>query len=162
MVVASPFALKRAEILFAPSIFGISSAANMLLVVPPDAVIVIGVTRIVAAAIEQNNDENGILWTDSIAPFDIAIAPINMQKSAEVRDAAIKMHDELTAAGYEVLLYDEKDRLGAILANLDLIGIPHRIVIGDRGLKEGKVEYKNRSQADSIELGVDEVLSHIQ
>ena len=122
----------------------------------------IGVTRIVAAAIEQNNDENGILWTDSIAPFDIAIAPINMQKSDEVKATAIKMHDELTAAGYEVLLYDEKGRLGAILADLDLIGIPHRIVIGDRGLKEGKVEYKHRSQADSIELAVDSVLSHIQ
>lgn len=122
----------------------------------------IGVTRIVAAAIEQNNDENGILWPESIAPFDIAIAPINFQKSDDVREAAIKLHDELTAAGYEVLLYDEKGRLGAILADLDLIGIPHRIVVGDRGLKEGKVEYKHRAQSDSVDVAVDDVLAQIQ
>ncbi len=102
----------------------------------------IGITRIVASAIEQNHDDNGIIWSDALAPFDIAIAPINMQKSEEVRNAAIKLHDELTAAGLDVLLYDEKARLGGMLADLDLIGIPHRVVIGDRGLKENKVEYK--------------------
>ena len=122
----------------------------------------IGVTRIVAAAIEQNNDDNGILWPDSIAPFDVAIAPINFQKSDDVKQAATKLHDELTEAGYDVLLYDEKGRLGAILADLDLIGIPHRIVIGDRGLKEGKVEYKHRSQQDSMDITVDDVLSQLQ
>ena len=122
----------------------------------------IGVTRIVAAAIEQNNDENGIRWPTSISPFDVAIAPINFQKSDDVKQAAIKLHDELTAAGYEVLLYDEKGRLGSILADLDLIGIPHRIVIGDRGLKEGKVEYKHGSKEDSIDISVDDVVSHIQ
>ncbi len=118
----------------------------------------IGVTRIVAAAIEQNHDDNGIIWPANLAPFDIAIAPINMQKSEEVRNAAIKLHDELTAAGLDVLLYDEKARLGGMLADLDLIGIPHRIVIGDRGLKENKVEYKKRDAEESQDIAVDEIV----
>lgn len=122
----------------------------------------IGVTRIVAAAIEQGNDENGIIWPDSIAPFDVAIAPINFQKSDEVNHAAIKLHDELTKAGFDVLLYDQKGRLGAMLADLDLIGIPHRLVVGERGLKEGKVEYKHRTKSESIDIPFDDVLSHIQ
>jgi len=117
----------------------------------------IGVTRIVAAAIEQNHDENGIIWPASLAPFDIAIAPINMQKSDEVRNAAIKLYDELTAAGLDVLLYDEKARLGGMLADLDLIGIPHRVVIGDRGLKENKMEYKKRDAEESQDIAIDEI-----
>ena len=121
----------------------------------------IGITRIVASAIEQNNDENGIIWTKNLAPFDVAIAPINMQKSEEVRDAAIKLHDELTAAGLDVLLYDEKARLGGMLADLDLIGIPHRVVIGDRGLKENKVEYKSRSQEESQDIALNEILTFL-
>ena len=121
----------------------------------------IGVTRIVASAIEQNHDDNGIIWPASIAPFDVAIAPINMQKSEDVSDTAIKLHDELTAAGLDVLLYDEKARLGGILADLDLIGIPHRIVIGDRGLKENKVEYKKRDAEDSQDVAVDDIVAMI-
>ncbi len=121
----------------------------------------IGITRIVASAIEQNNDDNGIIWTKSLAPFDVAIAPVNMQKSEEVRDAAIKLHDELTAAGLDVLLYDEKARLGGMLADLDLIGIPHRVVIGDRGLKEDKVEYKSRSQKESKDIALDEIVTFL-
>ena len=117
----------------------------------------IGVTRIVAAAIEQNHDDNGIIWPQSLAPFDVAIAPINMQKSEEVSETAIKLHDELTAAGLDVLLYDEKARLGGMLADLDLIGIPHRVVIGDRGLKENKVEYKKRDAEESQDIAVDEI-----
>jgi prolyl-tRNA synthetase len=117
----------------------------------------IGVTRIVAAAIEQNHDDNGIIWPASLAPFDVAIAPINMQKSDEVRDAASKLYDELTAAGLDVLLYDEKARLGGMLADLDLIGIPHRVVIGDRGLKDNKVEYKKRGAEESQDIAVDEI-----
>ena len=118
----------------------------------------IGITRIVAAAIEQNHDDNGIIWPQSLAPFDVAIAPINMQKSDDVRNTAIKLHDELTAAGLEVLLYDEKARLGGMLADLDLIGIPHRIVIGDRGLKENKVEYKKRDAEESQDIAVDAIV----
>ncbi len=121
----------------------------------------IGITRIVAAAIEQSNDENGIIWSKGLAPFDVAIAPINMQKSEEVRDAAIKLHDELTAAGLDVLLYDEKARLGGMLADLDLIGIPHRVVIGDRGLKENKVEYKSRSEAESQDIALSEIVGFL-
>ena len=121
----------------------------------------IGITRIVAAAIEQNHDDNGIIWPDSIAPFDVAIAPINMQKSEDVSNTAIKLHDEFTAAGLDVLLYDEKSRLGAMLADLDLIGIPHRIVIGDRGLKENKVEYKKRDAEESQDIAADEIVNFL-
>ena len=121
----------------------------------------IGVTRIVAAAIEQNHDDNGIIWPDNIAPFDVAIAPINFQKSEEVREAAIKLHDELSEAGFEVLLYDEKTRLGAMLADLDLIGIPHRVVIGDRGLADGTVEYKARTDEESQNVPTAEILSQL-
>ncbi len=121
----------------------------------------IGVTRIVASAIEQNHDENGIIWPASLAPFDVAIAPINMQKSEEVRSAAIKLHDELTAAGLDVLLYDEKARLGGMLADLDLIGIPHRVVIGDRGLKENKVEYKKRDADESQDIAVNDIVGFL-
>jgi len=117
----------------------------------------IGVTRIVASAIEQNHDENGIIWPAALAPFDVAIAPINMQKSEDVRNAAIKLHDDLSAAGLDVLLYDEKARLGGMLADLDLIGIPHRVVIGDRGLKENKVEYKKRDAEESQDIAVDKI-----
>ncbi len=122
----------------------------------------IGVTRIVAAAIEQNHDEHGIIWPASLAPFDVAIAPINMQNSEAVREAAIKLHDELTAAGLEVLLYDQKARLGAMLNDIDLIGIPHRVVIGDRGLKDGKVEYKARAASDSEDIAVAEIAGYIK
>ena len=121
----------------------------------------IGVTRIVAAAIEQNHDDNGIIWPNSIAPFDVAIAPINFQKSEEVREVAIKLHDELSEAGFEVLLYDEKARLGAMLADLDLIGIPHRVVIGDRGLADGTVEYKARTDEESQNVPTAEILSQL-
>ncbi len=121
----------------------------------------IGVTRIVASAIEQNHDENGIIWPAALAPFDVAIAPINMQKSEEVRSTAIKLHDELTAAGLDVLLYDEKARLGGMLADLDLIGVPHRVVIGDRGLKENKVEYKKRDAEESQDVAVDEIVGFL-
>ncbi len=121
----------------------------------------IGVTRIVASAIEQNHDDNGIIWPTALAPFDVAIAPINMQKSEDVRNAAIKLHDELSAAGLDVLLYDEKARLGGMLADLDLIGIPHRVVIGDRGLKENKVEYKKRDAEESQDVAVDEIVDFL-
>jgi len=121
----------------------------------------IGVSRIVAAAIEQNHDDNGIIWPPSLAPFDVAIAPINMQKSDDVRNTAIKLHDELSTAGLDVLLYDEKARLGGMLADLDLIGIPHRIVIGDRGLKENQVEYKKRDVEESQNIAVDKIVDFI-
>ena len=119
----------------------------------------IGVTRIVAAAIEQNHDDNGIIWPDNIAPFTVAIAPINFQNSDSVREAAVQIHDELSAAGIEVLLYDQKARLGAMLADLDLIGIPHRVVIGERGLADGNVEYKARAAEKGKDVPLTEVVS---
>lgn len=122
----------------------------------------IGVSRVVASAIEQNYDDNGIIWPDSIAPFDIAIAPINLQKSEALQQACEKLYDELIAAGYDVLFYDDKARLGAMLADLELIGIPHRLVIGDRGLEAGMIEYKGRRDDDKQEIALDAVLDFIQ
>ena len=106
----------------------------------------VGVSRIVAAAIEQNHDERGIIWPQPIAPFRIAIAPIGYAKSADVRVLADRLHDELTAAGIDVLLDDRDERPGVMFADLELIGIPHRITIGDRGLKQGQVEYQSRRE----------------
>jgi prolyl-tRNA synthetase len=122
----------------------------------------IGVTRIVAAAIEQNHDDNGIIWPDNIAPFTVALAPINFQNSDSVRAAAVQIHDELSAAGIQVLLYDQKARLGAMLADLDLIGIPHRVVIGERGLADGNVEYKARAAEKGKDVSVDEIVSMLK
>ncbi len=114
----------------------------------------IGVSRIVAAAIEQNFDERGISVPVGMAPFQIAIAPIGIKKSEAVRNAAEQLYAELTAAGIEVLMDDRDERPGVMFADLELIGIPHRIVIGDRGLKEGNVEYQGRkdTQAQSVAL----------
>jgi prolyl-tRNA synthetase len=105
----------------------------------------IGVTRVVAAAIEQNNDERGIVWPEPIAPFNVSLIPINLQKSARVREAAERLYVELQAAGFEVL-YDDRDaRPGVKFADDELFGIPHRIVVGDKGLERGMLEYKPRS-----------------
>ena len=118
----------------------------------------IGVSRIVAAAIEQNNDANGIIWPDSIAPFQIAIVPINMHKSETVKHACETLYDKLSSAGYEVLFMDEpKARLGGMLADIELIGIPHRIVIGDRGLEGGTVEYRNRRESENQHILIAEL-----
>ena len=115
----------------------------------------IGITRIVAAAIEQNNDERGIIWTNAMAPFQAVIVPMNYKKSEAVREAADKIYAELTAAGVDVLLDDRDERAGVLLADSELLGIPHRIAIGDRGLKEGKVEYTERRSGETelVEAG---------
>jgi prolyl-tRNA synthetase len=115
----------------------------------------IGVSRIVAAAIEQNHDERGIIWPQPLAPFQIAIAPIGYRKSAEVKALADRLHDELTAAGIDVLLDDRNERAGVMFADLELIGVPHRITIGERGLKQGQVEYQARREgkAQMVEVG---------
>jgi len=114
----------------------------------------IGVSRIVAAAIEQNNDARGILWPLPIAPFQVAIAPIGWGKNPEVRAQAEKLHDELAAAGIDVLLDDRDERPGVMFADLELIGVPHRINVGERSLKQGQVEYQARTEdrPKSIEL----------
>ncbi len=112
----------------------------------------IGVTRFVAAAIEQNHDDRGIVWPEPIAPFQVVLVPINLQKSPRVKEASESLYDELRARGIEVL-YDDRDaRPGVKFADCDLIGIPHRIVIGERALDEGQVEYKHRRQEESGRL----------
>ena len=122
----------------------------------------IGVSRIVAAAIEQNFDERGIALPAGMAPFQVAIAPIGIKKSEAVRNAAEQLYAELTAAGIEVLLDDRDERPGVMFADLELIGIPHRIVIGDRGLKEGKVEYQGRKDEAAQAVPLQEVAKLVQ
>ncbi len=104
----------------------------------------IGISRIVAAAIEQHHDDKGIVWPEAIAPFQVALLPLNMHKSLRLRGAVEKLYDELSAAGLEVLLDDRKERPGVMFAETDLIGIPHRLVLGERGLDAGTIEYKHR------------------
>ena len=121
----------------------------------------IGVTRVVAAAIEQNNDENGIIWPQNIAPFDVALAPINMQKSERLKEAAEKLYKDLTDAGLEVLMFDKKDRLGSMLADIELIGIPHRLVLGERGLDNSAIEYKGRTDDDKQDIDLDNIVEFL-
>ncbi|BFM12322.1 proline--tRNA ligase [Simiduia litorea] len=123
----------------------------------------IGVTRVVAAAIEQNHDQNGIVWPTAIAPFHVALVPINMNKSEAVRSACETIYAELIAAGVDVLFMDEdKARLGVMLANAELMGIPHRIVIGDRGLETQEVEYKGRRDSESRQLPLAGIVNYIK
>jgi len=122
----------------------------------------IGVSRIVGAAIEQGNDEKGIIFPLSMAPFELVICAIGMDKSELVKNTANKLYDDCKKVGIDVLLDDRGERPGVMFAESELIGIPHRIVIGERGLAEGKVEYKARSEAEAQNLLVDEVINFIQ
>lgn len=122
----------------------------------------IGITRIVAAAIEQNNDERGIIWTNAMAPFQAVIVPMNYKKSEAVREAADKIYAELTTAGVNVLLDDRDERAGVLLADSELLGIPHRIAIGDRGLKEGKVEYTERRSGETELVAAGEIAAKLK
>ncbi|UCQ53787.1 proline--tRNA ligase [Edwardsiella tarda] len=117
----------------------------------------IGVTRVVAAAIEQNHDERGIIWPDAIAPFQVAILPMNMHKSFRVKDVAERLYDALRLKGIEVLLDDRKERPGVMFADMELIGIPHTIVIGDRNLDNNEVEYKYRRDGEKLMISLDEI-----
>ena len=121
----------------------------------------IGITRVVAAAIEQNHDERGIIWTDAMAPFAAVIVPMNYKKSEAVREAADKIYADLLAAGVDALLDDRDERAGVLLADSELLGIPHRIVIGDRGLKEGNVEYARRTDSEAQSVPVGEIATHV-
>ena len=112
----------------------------------------IGVTRVVAAAIEQNHDERGIIWPDPMAPFAIAVIPMGYRRSEAVKAAADALYDKLVAAGIDALLDDRDERPGVLLADQELIGIPHRVVIGDRGIKEGVVEYQHRRDAAATKV----------
>jgi prolyl-tRNA synthetase len=109
----------------------------------------IGVSRIVAAAIEQNHDDHGICWPEPIAPFQVALLPMNAKKSHRVREAAEKLYKGLQDAGIEVLLDDRNVRPGVMFNDMELIGIPHRVVIGERGLDEGVLEYRRRTAPEN-------------
>ncbi|TNE81257.1 MAG: proline--tRNA ligase, partial [Gammaproteobacteria bacterium] len=121
----------------------------------------IGVSRIVAASIEQNHDDKGIIWPDAIAPFEVSIVTLNGHKSPAVAEAAEKLYEQLRQAGYDVLLDDRNERPGVKFADMELIGIPHRFVVSDRGLKAGTLEYKGRRDADKQDIPVEEALSFL-
>jgi len=119
----------------------------------------IGVTRVVASAIEQNFDDKGIIWPAAIAPFDVAIVPMNAHKSPRALAAAEELYAELQAAGYDVILDDRNERPGVKFSDLELTGIPHRIVIGEKGLDAGTFEYKGRTDAESVNISKEELLA---
>ncbi|OHC61150.1 MAG: proline--tRNA ligase [Rhodocyclales bacterium GWA2_65_19] len=120
----------------------------------------IGITRIVGAAIEQGNDDKGIVFPAAVAPFELVIVPMGWGKSAAVREAAEKLYAELAAAGIDVILDDRDERPGSMLADWELIGVPHRVVIGERGLKEGVAEYQGRRDAEAAKLPLADVAAH--
>ncbi|MBA2653924.1 MAG: proline--tRNA ligase [Gammaproteobacteria bacterium] len=121
----------------------------------------IGVSRIVAAAIEQSHDERGIIWPLGMAPFQIALVPVNMYRSPDVKQAAEKIYEELSTAGWEVLFDDRDERPGVMFADMDLIGIPHRLVISEKSLKEGLIEYKGRTDEKPSFLPISNYLSEL-
>jgi len=122
----------------------------------------IGVSRLVAAAIEQNHDDKGIIWPQSIAPFSVAILPMNMHKSQRLRDAAFELYAQLQALGIEVLIDDRRERPGVMFADSELIGIPHRLIVGERGLDKGEIEYKGRRDKQSQYIPIDDIVTFIQ
>ncbi|NNC56531.1 MAG: proline--tRNA ligase [Woeseiaceae bacterium] len=122
----------------------------------------IGITRIVGAAIEQNHDENGIIWPGPLAPFDVVLVPINLQRSDVVREAAEALYEELTASGLDVLFDDRDARPGVKFADAELIGIPHRLVISERNLAAGELEYRHRSESESRNLKREEALKLLE
>jgi prolyl-tRNA synthetase len=122
----------------------------------------IGVTRVVAAAIEQNHDARGIIWPDAIAPFQIVVVPLNASKSSRVRETSERLYAELQAAGFDVLLDDRDERPGVKFADSELIGIPHRVVVGDRGLEGGKLEYRHRRAESAAEFPAADAMAFLR
>lgn len=122
----------------------------------------IGVSRVVAAAIEQNHDERGIVWPQSIAPFEVVLIPVNAHKSQRVRDKAEQVYQQLLEAGVDVLIDDRGLRPGVAFADWDLIGVPHRLILGERGLDNGVIEYKHRATGDGAEFSFDSLLDELK
>jgi prolyl-tRNA synthetase len=122
----------------------------------------IGITRLPAAAIEQNHDERGIIWPDAIAPFTVVVCPIGMDRSEAVKAEAERIYNELLGAGVDVILDDRGERPGAMFADWELIGVPHRITIGDKGLKDGVVEYQHRRDTEASKVAAAEVVAHVK
>ncbi|WP_417536411.1 proline--tRNA ligase [Methylophaga sp.] len=122
----------------------------------------IGVSRVVAAAIEQNHDDRGIIWPESIAPYQVVLVPVNAHKSVRVKEKAEEVYQQLLDAGVDVLLDDRGLRPGVAFADMELIGIPHRLILGERGLDNGMIEYKNRRSGDGEEFAIEDVVSIIK
>ncbi len=122
----------------------------------------IGITRLPAAAIEQNHDARGIIWPDAIAPFTVVLCPITPERFPAVKEAAESLYAQLLAAGVDVILDDRGERPGAMFADWELIGVPHRVTIGDRGLKEGQMEYQHRRDSAATKVAVQDILAHLQ
>jgi prolyl-tRNA synthetase len=121
----------------------------------------IGVTRVVAAAIEQNHDEKGIIWPDALAPFTVVICPIGMDRSEAVHAQATRLYESLLEHGVDVILDDRGERPGAMFADWELIGVPHRVVLSEKGLKENLVEYQHRTQAQASKIPAQEILEYL-
>jgi prolyl-tRNA synthetase len=122
----------------------------------------IGVSRIVAAAIEQNHDDRGIIWPTPIAPFELALVPINMHKSVRLREATEKLYHALLDAGIDVLLDDRKERPGVMFADMELTGMPHRLVLSDSGLDDNKIEYRARRETENEYPDLDKVVDFVK
>jgi prolyl-tRNA synthetase len=122
----------------------------------------IGITRLPAAAIEQNHDDKGIIWPDALAPFTVVICPIDPSRSADVKEAGDKLYQQLLDNGIDVILDDRGERPGAMFADWELIGVPHRVTIGDRGLKEGMVEYQHRRDAAATKVPLAQIFAHVK
>jgi prolyl-tRNA synthetase len=122
----------------------------------------IGITRLPAAAIEQNHDERGIIWPDALAPFTVVLCPISPDRFPDVKAAADAVYAELLAAGVDVILDDRGERPGAMFADWELIGVPHRVTLGDRGIKEGMVEYQHRRDTAARSMALADIVTHIK
>jgi prolyl-tRNA synthetase len=122
----------------------------------------IGVTRLLGAAIEQNHDDKGIIWPDAIAPFTVVVTPIGYGKSQQVKQVADHLYAQLSSAGVDVLLDDRDERPGVMFAEMELVGIPHRLTIGERGLKDGNVEYVNRRSLQTTAVPVGDAYEFVR
>ena len=122
----------------------------------------IGITRVIAAAIEQHHDDKGIIWPAALAPFQVALLPMNMHKSERLKAACETLYTELVEAGFEVIFDDRKVRPGFMFSDMELIGIPHRIVLGDRGLDKGMVEYRGRKDTDNSDIPLNDIIQHLK
>ena len=122
----------------------------------------IGITRVIAAAIEQNHDDKGIIWPTALAPFQVALLPMNMHKSERLKAATEQLYQELLEAGFDALFDDRKVRPGFMFSDMELIGIPHRIVLGDRGLDNGMVEYRGRKDCDNTDIPLGDIIQHLK
>ena len=121
----------------------------------------IGVTRIVGAAIEQNNDDKGIIWPTSIAPFEVVLCPLGYDRSEAVKKTADELYESLKQSGIDVIMDDRGERPGVMFSDWELIGVPHRIVIGDRGLKDGKLEYQGRRDTEATAIPVGDMAQFV-